>query len=114
MAKGARGAPRLKEVGIGVAEAKRRFSELLARAAYGGERFIIQRRGRPIAALIGLDDLSLIEEGAGIIEEPQGLLAAAGALADYEGFEEVMAGIYRSRRQARAKGRPVEFEPEPS
>lgn len=64
---------------IGVAEAKRKFSELLARAAYGGERFIIQRRGKPIAALIGLNDLSLIEEQAGQPSEPQGLLAAAGA-----------------------------------
>jgi len=106
---------RSKEVGmakgIGVAEAKRKFSELLARAAYGGERFIIQRRGKPIAALIGLDDLMMLEEEAQV-EEPQGLLAAAGALADYEGFEEIMAEVYRSRRSA--KGRKVELEPESS
>ncbi len=33
--------------GIGVAEAQKRFSELLARGAYGRERFMIERRGRP-------------------------------------------------------------------
>jgi prevent-host-death family protein len=92
--------------GIGVAEAKRKFSELLARAAYTGERFIIERRGKPIAALIGLDDLNRLEdEKAAEKSELQGLLAVARALADYEGFEEVMAEVYHSRQES--KGRPV-------
>ena len=45
---------------INVAEAKSRFSELISRAATG-ERFIIQRRERPIAALIGTVDLERLE-----------------------------------------------------
>ena len=45
---------------INVAEAKSRFSELLSRAA-SGERFIIQRRERPVAALIGAADLERLE-----------------------------------------------------
>lgn len=86
--------------GMNVAEAKKRFSELLARIAYNGERFIINRRGKPMAVLIGLDDFALLEEHARRPEEPQGLLAAAGALADCEGFEELMVEVYRSRRQS--------------
>ena len=45
---------------INVAEAKGRFSELISRAA-SGERFIIQRRARPVAALIGARELERLE-----------------------------------------------------
>jgi len=45
---------------INVAEAKSRFSELISRAATG-ERFIIQRRERPLAALIGAVELERLE-----------------------------------------------------
>ena len=92
---------------INVAEAKRRFSELLARTAFAGERFLIARRGRPLAALVALEDFNQIEaQGrASELNEPHGLLAAAKALADSPDLEKVMAGIYRSRR--RSKGRRV-------
>lgn len=43
-----------------VAEAKSRFSELISRAA-SGERFIIQRRERPVAVLIGAGELERLE-----------------------------------------------------
>ncbi len=39
---------------IGVAQAKSSFSEIMGRAAYGGQQFIIQRRGKPLAVLIGM------------------------------------------------------------
>jgi prevent-host-death family protein len=42
---------------VGVAEAKARLSELLGRVAHGGERVILQRRGRPVAALVPMQDL---------------------------------------------------------
>ena len=45
---------------ISVAEAKSRFSELLSRAS-AGERFVIQRRERPVAALISASDLTRLE-----------------------------------------------------
>jgi prevent-host-death family protein len=45
---------------INVAEAKSRFSELISRAA-AGESFIIQRRERPVAALIGAAELERLE-----------------------------------------------------
>jgi prevent-host-death family protein len=35
-----------------VAEAKRRFSDLLGRVAYGGETILITRRGRSMAKLV--------------------------------------------------------------
>lgn len=38
-----------------VAEAKRRFSDLLGRVAYGGKTILITRRGRPMAKLVPVD-----------------------------------------------------------
>jgi prevent-host-death family protein len=45
---------------VNVAEAKSRFSELISRAA-SGERFIIQRREKPLVALIGTAELERLE-----------------------------------------------------
>jgi prevent-host-death family protein len=45
---------------IQISEAKSHLSEYLSRAA-GGERFLIMRRERPVAALIGAEELDLLE-----------------------------------------------------
>lgn len=37
---------------VSVAEAKKHFSELLGRVAYGGERILISKRGKPMALLV--------------------------------------------------------------
>ena len=50
---------------ISVSEAKSRFSEYLSRAA-GGERFVILRRQRPLAAIIGAGELARLERSAEI------------------------------------------------
>lgn len=54
---------------LNVAEAKRRFSELLGRVAYGGSRVLITRRGKPMAELT-----------------PPGATKTAGGLAAVEGW----------------------------
>lgn len=46
---------------VAITEAKKKFAEFVNRAAYGGERFLIKRRGKPIAAIIGMNDLELLE-----------------------------------------------------
>ncbi len=43
---------------IGTAEARTNLAELLARVAYGKERITIERRGRPLAALVPIEDLA--------------------------------------------------------
>jgi len=82
---------------LGVAEAKRRFSELMSRVEYRGERFIIQRHGRTMAALVPADDLDLPKGEPGARE---GLMKAAGAWADFEGLEEIVKDIYEQREQS--------------
>lgn len=83
---------------LGVGEAKKRLSELMSRVVYKGERFVIQRRGRPMVALVSAEDLARLEEEPAA---PKGLLAAVGAWADFEELDEVMQEIYRQRRRAR-------------
>jgi len=46
---------------VAITEAKRKFAEFVNRAEYGRERILIKRRGKPIAAIIGMKDLELLE-----------------------------------------------------
>lgn len=63
---------------IGVSEARESFAELVNRAAYGGERVLVSRRGRPIAAIVPIEDVEFMER----IEDEFDLQAAREALAD--------------------------------
>lgn len=40
-----------------VAQAKKHFSEILGRVAYGGEHIIISKRGKPLAVLVPPSEL---------------------------------------------------------
>ena len=68
---------------VSVSELKNGLSEFLNRAAYGRERIIVASRGKPKAALIGIDDLHLLEE----LEEMEDALAAHKAQAAYRAGE---------------------------
>ena len=61
---------------IGVAEARDALSELVNRAAFGGERYVVARRGKPLAALIGIEEylqvMRLLAE-KGVDDEVQGM-----------------------------------------
>jgi len=94
---------------VSVAEAKSRISELVGEAAYGGERFLIERRGKPMAAIVSAEDLSRLESAEAATGG--GLLAAVGALADVEDLDEVLADIQAQR--ARAADREVAPRPVP-
>ena len=63
---------------IGVAEIRNNFADALNRVAYGGERVILQRRGRGVAAIVSMDDLALIEA----FEDREDVRAAKRALAE--------------------------------
>lgn len=45
-----------------IAEARAGLSSLINRVAHGKERIILTSRGRPKAALVGLEDLSALED----------------------------------------------------
>ena len=62
-----------------VAEAKNRFSDVLRRAEYGGERVIVERHGKPVAAIVSTDDLRRLEaaDDAADVRDAQAALAEA-------------------------------------
>jgi prevent-host-death family protein len=57
-------------------EVRANFTEALNRVAYGGERIVVGRRGKDVAALVPLEDLALLNE----LEDRMDLEAAREAL----------------------------------
>lgn len=47
---------------ITTADARKKFSNILNRVAFGSESFVLTRRGEPIAALVSMEDLKLLQE----------------------------------------------------
>ena len=95
---------------ISAAQAKAHLSELMAQVAYGGEQYVIERRGKPVAALVSVDDLQRLEQGRAPAARPLGALAivAAWREVDDEDIDAMIAEIYSER--ARDTGRPVPLE----
>ncbi len=61
-----------------VAEAKNNFSDVLRRAEYGGERVVVERHGKPVAAIVSTDDLRQLEAAENAVD----LRDARAALAE--------------------------------
>ena len=49
-------------------EARGRFSELVNRAAYMGERTVIRRRGKGMAAIVPIEDFELLEKVEDLVD----------------------------------------------
>jgi len=47
---------------ISTADARKNFSNIVNRVSFGKEPIILTRRGEEIAALVGMDELRLLEE----------------------------------------------------
>jgi prevent-host-death family protein len=86
---------------IGVADVKRRFSELIDRAR-AGKRFVVARRGKPAMVLVPPTPGAMRPS----VGDPIGLAAVAGALADWDELDEVVTEIYAARRH-HGSDRPV-------
>lgn len=48
---------------VSITEAKQRLGELVKRAAYGGERIVLEFRDKPQAAIVSLEDLQQLQSG---------------------------------------------------
>jgi len=87
---------------ISVAEVKRRFADVLGDVRYRGERYIVERNGTPMAALVPLADLS----GGAAHEGASGFLALVGAFDDASDYADVLDEVVRSRRTQRPRPAP--------
>jgi prevent-host-death family protein len=95
---------------VRVTEAKAHLSELMARVGYGGERFVIERRGRPLAALVRVEDLEHLEaERRGTSLRSLGALALVGAWGEVEerDLDTLLEEVYAEREID--TGRPVDL-----
>ena len=95
---------------VSAAQAKAQFSALAAGVADGGQHVIIERRGRPLVALVRVGDLDVLEQERATSARPQGALALVGAWreVDDKHLESLIKDIYADREND--TGRPVELE----
>jgi len=47
---------------ITTADARKKFSNIINRVAFGNESFVLTRRGESIAALVSMKELKLLQE----------------------------------------------------
>jgi prevent-host-death family protein len=45
---------------VGIHEIRANLAEVINRVAYGGERVVLQRRSKPVVAVVSLEDLELL------------------------------------------------------
>lgn len=88
---------------VSVAEAKSHFSEYISKVAYASEKFVITKRGKPLVALVSIEDLKNIMAN----EEAKGLSEIIGKWENFEEIEDDINKIYSSRKKD--KGRDVSF-----
>ncbi len=69
---------RVGEMNIGVAEIRNNMADTLNRVAYQGERVILERRGKGVAAIVSMEDLALLEA----LEDREDVKAARRVLAE--------------------------------
>jgi prevent-host-death family protein len=85
---------------VSTAEAKAKLSELVGTVASGRERVVIERRGRPVAALVSMEDAQALESTRPTTQSaPRGALALVGAWSEVgdEVIDRLIDEIYAAR-----------------
>ena len=85
---------------ISVAEAKRNFSELMAKVVYQGREYVIERRGRPMVAIINADNLKSIHRDEKKFQKG-GLFNIVGRFSEQQNFVKEVEHIYQARLKMR-------------
>lgn len=65
---------------VQVSEVRDNLADVINRTAYGNERLIIERRGKPLAALVSIADIEMLEQ----LEDRLDVLDALEALKEAE------------------------------
>ena len=89
----------MNTIRIAAAEAKKHLPDYLARSAHGECRVVVTRRGRPLAAIVSLDDLQELEQH----DQRVGLESVVGK---WKGFDEIASAV-ESARESGGSGRDV-------
>ncbi len=92
---------------VGTHEAKTHLSEYINRVHYGGERIVIERHGKPVAALVSTEDLARLEEPSSeksVEERYREALEKAGIEVTYPNPGK---RVPRKRRLIEVEGKPL-------
>lgn len=65
---------------LSIAEARNGLADAINRVSYGGERVVFARRGKPVAALVSPEDLTMLQR----MEDAGDIRAAAKVLKEYD------------------------------
>ena len=85
---------------VGVAEAKGTFSAMIEGVQHRGERYVIERHGKPAAALVSLEELDRLESQR---PAPQGMTGGLGLIGMWRGsltdadIDDMVDAIYADR-----------------
>ena len=88
---------------LSVAEAKSRFSEYVSKVAYAGQRYVITKRGKPLIALVSIEDLENIQARG----DTEKISEMIGKWDDFDEIEKDINKAHASRKEDR--GRDVPF-----
>src|SRR6478672_12796567 len=98
---------------VTAAEAKAHLAALVGEVEHHGQHIIIERRGHPVAAIVGMDELARLEGETPISlsAEPRGALAFLTIEHDLsdDAIDALVDDIYAQR--LRDYGRPVDIDP---
>ena len=97
---------------VGVAEAKATFSAMIEGVQHRSERYVIERHGKPAAALVSVEELERLVAGQ---SAPVGHSGGAGLIGLFDGFltdeeiDEMVDHIYDGRERDRHSPARVDF-----
>ena len=93
-----------------LAEVRANIAAAVDQVFHRGEHVVIERHGRPVAAIVSIEDLARLEADRPTGERPAGALALVGAWADVEDsdIDAFLADITNARR--RDTGRKVRLK----
>ncbi|MBI2346988.1 MAG: type II toxin-antitoxin system Phd/YefM family antitoxin [Deltaproteobacteria bacterium] len=87
---------------VNIADAKRRFSEIVNEVVYHHRRYVISRHGKPVVGLIPATEMREPVRNKRV----RGFLPFIGLWEDFEDLDEVTKEIYRQREQEIARSVP--------
>jgi prevent-host-death family protein len=85
---------------IAASEAREKFATILNEVAFGGERVLLHRHGKDVAAVVPVEDLELLEalEDKMDLETARRALAEKGPRVKWEQLKKELAGAARARK----------------